>query len=65
MGGTTDDIRGRSKAETYQKYAQLAEDSGGMFSDFSPDPEHKKECKARMVQDSETGEWVLHFHWHT
>lgn len=63
MGGAFGEVRGRSKIEAYLKYAELAD--GGVFGTRLPDPEHKKECKRSMVQDPDTGEWVLHYRLHT
>jgi hypothetical protein len=65
MGGENGYVRGRSKAETYQKYAALVEGFGDTFQTHLPDPARKKHCKKLMVQDPETGEWVLHYHLHT
>lgn len=65
MGGLTDEVRGRSKSETYQKYVEVVEGYGDTFLDRIPDPKYKKYCKRVMVQDPNTGEWVLHYHLHT
>jgi hypothetical protein len=65
MGGMTDEVRGRSKIGTYLKYVKLTEGFGETFQDRDPDPRYKKVCKREMVQDPDTGEWVLHFHLHT
>ena len=65
MGGENGFVRGRSKAETYQKYLDMVEGFGTTFTTHLPDPAHKKRCKELMVQDPETGEWVLHYHLHT
>jgi hypothetical protein len=65
MGGTNGKVRGQSKAETYFKYVDVVDGCRDTFQDFYPDPKYKKKCKEFMVQDSETGEWVLHYHLHT
>ena len=65
MGGMNGEVRGESKAETYLNYVALVESFGDTFQEYHPDPKYKKRCKRLMVQDSETGEWVLHYHLHT
>ncbi len=65
MGGMNGEVRGQSKAEAYVKYVEAVDGFGDTFGDRCPDPKYKKECKSLMVQDSETGEWVLHYHLHT
>ncbi len=65
MGGTHGEVRGRSKIHAYLEYAELVEAYGDTFQDHYPDPRNKKLCKRRMVQDPDTGEWVLSFHLHT
>jgi hypothetical protein len=65
MGGMRDEVRGPSKIETYLKYVDVVEGFGGMFQEHSPDPKNKKGCKRLMVQDPDTGEWVLYFRLHT
>lgn len=65
MGGLRDEVRGRSKAEAHQKYVAFVEGFGDTFPDRNPDPNYKKFCREQMVQDPESGEWVLHFHLHT
>jgi hypothetical protein len=64
MGGTSGEIRGRSKVETYLKYADFCEGIGSMMEDRNPDPAFKKYTKRQMVQAPETGEWVLYYHLH-
>ena len=59
MGGVTLEVRGRSKPETYARFVQQAERNP--HPDIYPDPKHKKMCKRMMVQDPQTGEWVLVF----
>ena len=59
MGGMSGSVRGKSKIETYLKYKEIAENH------ILPDPFprlNKKVCKAAMVWDPRTEEWVLHFH---
>lgn len=65
MGGTRGQVRGKSKIETYLAYVDLVEANAETFLDRNPDPAFKKFCKHEMVQDVETGEWVLHYHLHT
>ena len=65
MGGMNGEIRGQSKAETYRNYVEEVETFGDTFEDRHPDPKYKKKCKSLMMRDSETGEWVLHYHLHT
>ncbi len=65
MGGMTGEVRGQSKIDAYLKYAEQVEDFGDTFQDHNPNPRDKKNCKKLMVQDPDTGEWVLHFHLHT
>ena len=65
MGGMTGEVRGQSKIETYLKYVAEVEGFGDMFQEHDPDPRNKKKCKSLMVQDPETGEWVLRYHLHT
>ena len=64
MGGTYGEIRGKSKIETYLKYEEL---TSGFYEDWShwPNPKNKKGCKKQMVEDPDTGEWVLQYHMHT
>ena len=64
MGGMWGEVRGMSKAEVYRKYAQQLRDDT-TFETRIPDPEYKKSCKASMVQDPATGEWVLYYHLHS
>ena len=47
------------------KYVAEVEGFGDMFQEHDPDPRNKKKCKSLMVQDPETGEWVLRYHLHT
>jgi hypothetical protein len=61
----TDSVRGRSKIEAYLAYAQIVAGYGDTFQTLDPHPKYKKQCMREMVQDPETGEWVLHFHLHT
>ena len=65
MGGTVGEVRGRSKAEVYYRYRELVDDFGDTFLDRYPDPNGKRECKRLIVQDPDTGDWVLHYHLHT
>ena len=65
MGGMTGEVRGQSKIEAYLEYVQQVEGFGDTFLSHDPDPRNKKLCKKLMVQDSEHGEWILHFHLHT
>ncbi len=65
MGGTSGEVRGRSKIDAYLKYAGEVEGFGDTFQDHDPDPRDKKLCKRLMVQDPETGEWVLSYRLHT
>ncbi|TIW25871.1 MAG: hypothetical protein E5V81_06845 [Mesorhizobium sp.] len=65
MGGTSGEVRGKSKVETYLKYFDLCAGIGSMMEGRNPDPAFKKYTKRQMVQDSETGEWVLYYHLHT
>lgn len=65
MGGTSGEVRGKSKPEVYAKYAQMAVESYDTFGDQTPVAKNKKVCKSLMEQDPETGEWVLRYHWHT
>lgn len=63
MGGLVDEVRGKSKIETYLRYKEVAENE--MFTTRIPNPVNKKLCKKSMVWDPNTEEWVLHFHLHT
>lgn len=65
MGGLTDEVRGRTKIQTYQRYVDVVDGFGDTFQEYNPDPKYKKMCKREMMQDPDTGEWVLHFHLHT
>ena len=65
MGGTRDEIRGKSKAEVYAKYSALVEQTKHIFGDQYPDAKHKKVCHKLMEQDPNTGDWVLRYHFHT
>jgi hypothetical protein len=65
MGGMSGEVRGRSKGGTYANYVKEIEGFGDTFQDHDPDPALKKDCKRQMIQDPDTGEWVLHFHLHT
>ncbi len=62
MGGTCGQVSGKSKIDVYLQYAEKTEDWVGSAH---PDPKYKKFCKAQMIKDPETGEWVLHYHLHT
>lgn len=64
MGGRYGEVRGSSKTETYFKYAREIERSD-ILPHADPNPRYKKQCKREMVQDPETGKWVLAFHQHT
>ena len=65
MGGANGEIRAQSKIETYLKYVEKIESWGDTFQDHYPDPRYKSLCKRLMVQDPDSGEWVLHYHLHT
>ena len=65
MGGMHDEVRGPSKIAAYLEYAKLVEGYGDTFQDHVPNPKNKKLCKRSMVQDPDTGEWVLRFRLHT
>lgn len=65
MGGMTGEVRGQSKIGAYLKYAEQVEGFGDTFQDHNPDPRNKKLCKRCMIQDPDTGEWVLYYHLHT
>lgn len=62
MGGSSGEIRGKTKIETYLRYAEQAEKQEGSWH---PPVQNKKECKRLMEKDPGTGEWILRFHWHT
>lgn len=62
MGGTSGEISGATKIETYLKYVEQCEKWDGSHH---PDPKGKKWCKSQMVRDVQTGEWVLSYHFHT
>lgn len=62
MGGTSGEIRGKSKIDVYLKYQEETEEWDGSCN---PDPNYKKFCKEQMVLDPETEEWVLYYHLHT
>ena len=63
VGGMNSEIRGKSKAGAYRKYAAAVDREGQNFLDHNPDAKHKKLCKSLMQQDPETGEWVLRYRW--
>jgi hypothetical protein len=65
MGGTRGEVRAQSKIAAYLEYARVIEDLGQMLPDQDPDPKNKKLCKKRMVQDPNTGDWVLYYHLRT
>jgi hypothetical protein len=65
MGGTSGEIRGKSKIETYLKYTEMVDNHKDILGDAHPDPKYKKICKKLMLQDQHTGEWVLQYHLHT
>lgn len=65
MGGTHGEVRGKSKIATYLKYTEIVEHAKGIMDDAHPNPKYKKDCKKQMVQDPETGEWILQYHLHT
>ena len=65
MGGTHGEVRGRRKIDAYLEYAAMIEQVGETLPDQYPSPHNKKRCKKLMVQDPDTGEWVLHYHLHT
>jgi hypothetical protein len=63
VAGINGEIRGKSKAEVYRKYAAAVDGQGANFLDHNPDAKLKKVCKSLMRQDPETGEWVLRYRW--
>jgi len=65
MGGVSGEFRGNSKIETYLKYLNLTEQCADQFEAMYPDPKNKKYCKKLMVEDPDTGEWVLYYHLHS
>ena len=65
VGGVSGEVRGKSKIETYLKYVVLVDEQQSFFEEQSPNPKHKKVCKAAMVQDPDTGEWILRYHLHS
>lgn len=65
MGGMTGEVRGQSKIDAYLRYVEELESANGVFQTHEPDPKFKKYCKSLMVQDPDSGEWVLRFHLHT
>ena len=65
MGGTTGEVRGKSKIEAYLRYVEIIDAHGETFLTQYPKPHNKKGCKREMVQDPETGEWVLYYRLHT
>lgn len=65
MGGTHGEVRGNSKIEVYLMYCDIVENSKDIMPDAHPDPKYKKKCKQLMVQDPDTGEWILQYHLHT
>ena len=65
MGGFSAAVRGKSKIETYLNYVREVEKWGSTMNSHEPDAKYKKVCKSLMKQDSETGEWVLRYHFHT
>ena len=58
MGGFSGKVRGKTKISTYERYREKAEEWG---LGCDPNPDHKKECKSRMVRDEEREEWILEF----
>lgn len=64
MGGSTDEVRGQNKGECAERFQQLLDDQLDGW-DVRPDTRSKRALKALMVQDPDTGEWVLHYHAHT
>ncbi len=64
MSGTYGEVRGKSKGETYQRYLELVNSVQEIFQEF-PDSQYKKRCKELMMQDPQSGEWVLSYHLHT
>ena len=65
MGGCSGAVCGISKIKAYCNYVAEIEEQRGVFQSYYPDPKNKKDCKRRMIQDPPTGEWFLHYHWHT
>ncbi len=63
MGGSTGEVRGDSKIETYLEYEALTKDETD--GSWNPNPAAKKECKRLMRKDPDTGEWVLAYRFHT
>lgn len=65
MGGVTGQFRDTSKIKAYLKYAEEVDAFGDLFGSRNPDPRNKKLCKKLMIQDPDTGEWVLNYRLHT
>ena len=70
MGGTSGEVGGKTKLETYQKYVEECRSwagGGENFDDFSqdPNPKHKKVCYKEMVWNPNRKEWDLSYHLHT
>jgi hypothetical protein len=65
MGSFRGQIRGISKIDVYLKYVAEIKKWNGTFNSHNPDAKYKKVCKNLMEQDSESGEWILRYHFHT
>lgn len=65
MGGFSGTVRGKSKIEAYLNYVREVEKRRGTFNSHKPHAKKKKVCKSLMVQNPESGEWILHYHFHT
>lgn len=63
MGGTSGEIRGKTKIEVYSKYIEII--NLDIFSACIPDPKNKKYCKKSMIWDPKNEEWVLFYRLHT
>ena len=58
MGGITGEVRGQNKGECAERFQELLDEQLVGWSVW-PSTRSKRELKALMEQDPNTGEWVL------
>ncbi len=59
MGTTRGEIRGKTKAEVWEKYQTAKIREGGVF--LVHYPSNRKKAASQMKKDPKTDEWVLKF----
>jgi hypothetical protein len=65
VGGIRNQVRGRTKIETWLKFQKVKREILGRYEMVCRWPANKKEAYGQMEEDPETGEWVLEYNFHT